>query len=307
MRTSVPANSFATQTAPGVVAMLAGPSSRPTATVAVTTRRSRSIRDTVPSSGLATQTASSPTARAATPRLISTGWVAVEVAASIGVTVPVDGLLAHTTPSPHASLPGWLSSVTFFVRRLLTGSRRTTAYSSGAATQIAPPSAQSPSTWLPTGIRRAIWFVRGEMTDTLPSRLSATHTPCGSTAIADGAFPTGMVWRMVRVSGSTRETRLRSRSVTQTAPAPDAMPSGAPSSATLPVRAPSFGSIAATASPSMGSALGVSPDPASSATVPAAAAASATTPATTRRRRPRAGARPASAARAAATSSAPLA
>ncbi len=57
MRASVPANSFATQTAPGVTATLTGPSFRPTGTVAVTTPRLRSTRETVPSSGLAIQTA----------------------------------------------------------------------------------------------------------------------------------------------------------------------------------------------------------------------------------------------------------
>ena len=76
------------------------------------------------------------------------------------------------------------------------------------------------------------------MTDTVPSWLFATHTLSDSTASADGAFPTGMVWRIVRVSVSIRETTLRSRSVTQTAPAPAAIASGAPSSATCPVREP---------------------------------------------------------------------
>ena len=191
-------------------------------------RRSRSIRDTVPSSGLATQTAPSPTARAATPRLSCIGCVGRGAwPRRSRVTVPVDGLLAQTTPSPHASLPGWLSSVTFAVRRLLPGSRRTTAYSSGAGDPdraAARRRARRPG--CRPGSAAATWFVRGEMTDTVPSWLLATHTPCAPTAIADGACPTGMVWRIVRVSGSTRETRLRSRSVTQTAPAPDAIAVG---------------------------------------------------------------------------------
>ena len=144
------------------------------------------------------------------------------------------------------------------------------------------------------------------MTDTVPSWLLATHTPWGSTAIADGPCPTGIVWRIVRVSMSTRETTLRSRSVTHTAPAPAAIASGAPSSATLAVRASCSGSMAATASPWMVPTPGVPSAPASSAAAPAAATASTATAATAWRRRGRASARPPSAARAAATSSAPL-
>ena len=168
---------------------------RPTATVAVTAPRRGSISETVPSSALATQTPAAPTARAETPR--ATGMLVVTGSAPlapilISVTVPEDGLLAQTTPAPQASL-----------RRLAAERDR---LASSSRSRGRDPRRRSRVGWPPRRRRRrrtarrpvrptryvaATSFVCGEMTDTVPSWLLATHTPAGSTAIPDGPCPTG--------------------------------------------------------------------------------------------------------------------
>lgn len=153
MRATLPPSSLLTHTAFLVTARSAGPSAAPTGTVAVTAPRRGSISETVPSSALAIQTPAAPTARAETPR--ATGILVVTGSAAfapilISVTVPEDGLLAHTTPEPQASFAGWLPSGTVSVFFPDSGSRRTTAWSSGLATQTAPPPMHRPSTVLAT-------------------------------------------------------------------------------------------------------------------------------------------------------------
>ena len=77
-------------------------------------------------------------------------------------------------------------------------------------------------------------LVCGEMTDSVPSWRLATQTLVASTAIADGPCPTGIVWRIVNVFLSRRETTPRSSSLTHTAPAPAAIAGRRPVKRDLP-------------------------------------------------------------------------
>ena len=127
MRATVPPNSLLTHTASLVTARSAGPSSTPTAIRAVTTPRRGSIRETVPSGALVTQTRVRAEREGGRPAADLDRAHRAAAFALISVTMPEDGLLAHTTPAPQASSAGWLSSRTVAVLRPLSGSRRTTA------------------------------------------------------------------------------------------------------------------------------------------------------------------------------------
>ena len=127
MRLSAPRNSLLTHTASRPMAISDGPSAAPTATVAVTTPRAGSMRDTMPSGGLTTHTPSAVAATAATPRPTWIVRTAVAARALISVTVPAAALLTQTASAVHATRAGWPDRRTVAVRRPVAALKRMTA------------------------------------------------------------------------------------------------------------------------------------------------------------------------------------
>ena len=135
--------------------------------------------------------------------------------------------LTHTRPPATATDRGIPPTSIVFATRFVRGSIRETVPDRLFATHTAPAPTAMPEGRCPTGILASTARVEGSIRVTVPSRLLATQIASRLAAMAAGPSPSGIVSVTAPSPAATiRRSVLSLLSVTQTAPAPTAMPVG---------------------------------------------------------------------------------
>src|SRR5262249_51600925 len=150
-------------------------------------------------------------------------------------------------PSPAATPAGAPPSGMVAVTAPLPGSILDTVASVTLAAQTDPYPYASPTGPLPTAIVATTVPVRGLTSCTVLSNSFATQISPAPATTPAGPRPTRMR-STTRPAESTRSRKLSALSVTQTAPAPGAIPFGRPTPVTTTLRPPRPASITATES-----------------------------------------------------------